>query len=553
MKKLFLLAGILSVIGLATVNAPSDKTGKGGFTSPTTTKGDLIVRNSTIDTRIGVGADGLVLTADSAEATGMKWGSVAGTGDVVGPASSTDNAVCRFDSTTGKAIQNSSATISDTGNLTAVGVDSTAIITAQTAAGPQITTYDTGTFGTDASSYVNFRDNTSEGGRVGFDSSASNNMSLRSLISGGSVLLQTYNGVHYTMKDSSTGHGADYDTMAQTTKVRSTFIGANTSDYSYVGYNSRSTTSATTWQYDIADRASLLYFINGGMRFYGTSTIGVIGDTISYSLLGSVSNAGAWVFGVSGGSETHTAFGNTFAVRRDYNGNTMLQVRNDDTGSSAAARLAVSSDQGDFNIYALSGAGGDYVSMISDSTFSAGLLLGTLGTNQLRLRTNNTDAFVISGAQKLTLGASGGTETHDVNGDVTVSGLTASRVVVTNGSKKLVSSTMSQTLLESLTTEQIDGLIESPAATTYILRLNAKYAGTINNISIKTSAGTITAKLQIEGVDVTSCTGISVSSAESTTTCTAANTFAAGDTIQMVTSSLSAATNLAFSIQTTRN
>lgn len=42
-----------------------------------------------------------------------------GTGDVVGPASSTDNAVVRFDSTTGKLIQNSTATLSDAGAFAA--------------------------------------------------------------------------------------------------------------------------------------------------------------------------------------------------------------------------------------------------------------------------------------------------------------------------------------------------------------------------------------------------------------------------------------------------
>lgn len=39
-----------------------------------------------------------------------------GTGDVTGPASSTDNAIVRFDATTGKIIQNSVVTIGDTGN-----------------------------------------------------------------------------------------------------------------------------------------------------------------------------------------------------------------------------------------------------------------------------------------------------------------------------------------------------------------------------------------------------------------------------------------------------
>jgi len=42
-----------------------------------------------------------------------------GTGDVVGPASATDNAIARFDGTTGKLIQNSTVTISDSGNILA--------------------------------------------------------------------------------------------------------------------------------------------------------------------------------------------------------------------------------------------------------------------------------------------------------------------------------------------------------------------------------------------------------------------------------------------------
>jgi hypothetical protein len=43
-----------------------------------------------------------------------------GTGDVVGPASATDNAVARFNTTTGKLIQNSVVIIDDTGNVSGV-------------------------------------------------------------------------------------------------------------------------------------------------------------------------------------------------------------------------------------------------------------------------------------------------------------------------------------------------------------------------------------------------------------------------------------------------
>ena len=48
-----------------------------GAVSPLTTKGDLYTF-STSDARIGVGANNTVLTADSAEATGLKWATPAG-------------------------------------------------------------------------------------------------------------------------------------------------------------------------------------------------------------------------------------------------------------------------------------------------------------------------------------------------------------------------------------------------------------------------------------------------------------------------------------------
>jgi hypothetical protein len=49
----------------------------GGGSSPLTTKGDLYTY-STTDARLGVGTNGQVLTADSAEATGLKWAAAAG-------------------------------------------------------------------------------------------------------------------------------------------------------------------------------------------------------------------------------------------------------------------------------------------------------------------------------------------------------------------------------------------------------------------------------------------------------------------------------------------
>jgi hypothetical protein len=51
----------------------------GGAGSPLTTKGDLYTY-STTDARLGVGTNGQILTADSAEATGLKWASAASGG-----------------------------------------------------------------------------------------------------------------------------------------------------------------------------------------------------------------------------------------------------------------------------------------------------------------------------------------------------------------------------------------------------------------------------------------------------------------------------------------
>jgi hypothetical protein len=68
-----------------------------------------------------------IAVVDSRNATTLAWSvpglmasSAAGGGDVVGPASATDNALARFNTTTGELIQNSVAILDDSGNLTGI-------------------------------------------------------------------------------------------------------------------------------------------------------------------------------------------------------------------------------------------------------------------------------------------------------------------------------------------------------------------------------------------------------------------------------------------------
>lgn len=83
----------------------------GGITAAN--NGTLISGTTGVPSWLANGTTGQVLTATTGSPP--SWGAAPGTGDVVGPGSATDNAIARFDGTTGKLIQNSTVTIGDTG------------------------------------------------------------------------------------------------------------------------------------------------------------------------------------------------------------------------------------------------------------------------------------------------------------------------------------------------------------------------------------------------------------------------------------------------------
>jgi hypothetical protein len=106
--------------GTVTSVAATAGTGISVTGSPITTSGTLNITNTAPDQTV-------VLTAGTGISTSGTYPNFTITntspslgGDVVGPASATDNAVARFDSTTGKLIQNSVVIVSDAGAVTGV-------------------------------------------------------------------------------------------------------------------------------------------------------------------------------------------------------------------------------------------------------------------------------------------------------------------------------------------------------------------------------------------------------------------------------------------------
>lgn len=106
----------------------------GGTGQTSYTDGQLLIGNSTGNTltkaTLTAGTNVTITNAAGAITIAASGGG-GGSGDVVGPSSATDNALVRFDTTTGKLIQNSTGILSDAGALSGLTtIDATGAATA---------------------------------------------------------------------------------------------------------------------------------------------------------------------------------------------------------------------------------------------------------------------------------------------------------------------------------------------------------------------------------------------------------------------------------------
>jgi hypothetical protein len=80
-------------------------------------------------------------------------------------------------------------------------------------------------------------------------------------------------------------------------RIGTTNICTSSSDYPFIGYNIRATNSSNTYNYHQADKASALNLHDGGFRFFGTSTVGVAGDPITFNTFATLTSTGLAVTG----------------------------------------------------------------------------------------------------------------------------------------------------------------------------------------------------------------------------------------------------------------
>jgi hypothetical protein len=139
-------------------------------------------------------------------------------------------------------------------------------------------------------------------------------------------------------------------------RIGTTNICTSSSDYPFIGYNIRATNSSNTYNYHIADKASALNLHDGGFRFFGTSTVGVAGDPITFNTFATLTSTGLAVTGVV--TANVAKMGTGFAGFAEFS---------DSTRFGAAGTYSFLSETGGHNTYVNASTGGNVYLRIANA------------------------------------------------------------------------------------------------------------------------------------------------------------------------------------------
>jgi hypothetical protein len=266
----------------------------GGTGQTSYTDGQLLIGNSTGNTltKATLTAGTNVTITNAAGAITIAATGGGGTGDVVGPASSTDNAFARFDSTTGKLLQNSTgATLSDTGAAVFTGALD---VLGNSTSGSNIKLYEDTDNGTN---YVAFKAPDTIASNVTWTLPSADGTNTQVLqtngsgtlsfatVSGGSAATPTALGTVYGATASASPNSTflGYQAGTSTTGVNNTVVGfqalftnSTGTSTTAVGYQAGYTNNASANVY-VGVRAGYLTTTGVGNSFVGGSVSGFVG------------------------------------------------------------------------------------------------------------------------------------------------------------------------------------------------------------------------------------------------------------------------------------
>jgi hypothetical protein len=373
------------------------------------TAGNLVAGELAINT-----ADGKLFYKDSSGVVQTIASKAGALGDVVGPASATDNAVSRFDLTTGKLIQNSLVTISDTGAISApvdasisgltVGKGGGAIATNTAIGAAALTSNSTGANSV-AIGYTALQTNSTGlrniaigSGALATSSTASDNLAI-GYVAGTSLTTGTYNSFVGGYGGVSFSSGQANTTGSNNSGFGGGSLGSNTTGNSNTGLGHLALYSNTTASNNTAVGYQALYGNSTGIR---NTAIGV---GAAYSTTGNGINA----FGYYALYNNSTGNSNT-AIGGSYNTSAALQTNTTGSFNVAVGEGSLSLNTTASNNTAVGYQAG-YANTTGANNFFGGYLAGstiTTGSNNIYVGANSIASSATAGGE-IVIGAASST------------------------------------------------------------------------------------------------------------------------------------------------